>query len=182
MNHLLLPLCTDYMLSAGELIEIRQNETAQKLHTDNNSWPTGVQKLGNLCVNAMIALTDYTAANGATQIVPGSHKWDPEREPLESEVTCAAMPAGSVAIFTGETIHGGGTSTEASIRRGLSVSYCVDWLRPVENHFLNLIVDDVKALPTRAQQILGWDVYDGTERGNGVLGYYQMGNPQDLFA
>tara|TARA_B100000676_G_scaffold272437_1_gene290442 strand:- start:15529 stop:15657 length:129 start_codon:yes stop_codon:yes gene_type:complete len=39
----------------------------------------------------------------------------------------------------------------------------------------------VKALPKRAQQILVWNVYDGTTRGNGVLGYYEMGNPQDLF-
>lgn len=71
--------------------------------------------------------------------------------------------------------------TVPGIRRGLSVSYCVGWLRPVENHYLNLSIDQVKALPKRAQQILVWNVYDGTTRGNGVLGYYEMGNPQDLF-
>ena len=181
MDHLLLPVCTDYILSAAELIEIRQNETAQRLHTDNNSWPTAIQGLGPLCVNAMIALTDYTADNGATLVVPGSHLWSKGRVPAPEDIHPAEMPAGSVAIFSGETIHAGGTSTSARIRRGLSVSYCAGWLRPVENCYLNLTVAQVAALPERAQELLGFDVYDGTGRGNGVLGYYEMGNPKDLF-
>jgi ectoine hydroxylase-related dioxygenase (phytanoyl-CoA dioxygenase family) len=182
MDHVLLPICTDYLLSAGELIEIRQNETAQRLHTDNNSWPTPLQNLGPLCVNAMIALTDYTAENGATLVVPGSHIWSKGRIPEHDQVVPAEMPAGSVAIFSGETIHAGGTSTVEGIRRGLSVSYCAGWLRPVENHYLNLTIEQVRAMPERAQELLGFDVYDGTTRGNGVLGYYEMGNPKDLFA
>ena len=181
MDHLLLPVCTDYILSAAELIEIRQNETAQRLHTDNNSWPTAIQGLGPLCVNAMIALTDYTADNGATLVVPGSHLWSKGRVPSPEEIRPAEMPAGSVAIFSGETIHAGGTSMSDRIRRGLSVSYCAGWLRPVENCYLNLTVAQVAALPERAQELLGFDVYDGTGRGNGVLGYYEMGNPKDLF-
>lgn len=182
MDHMLLPLCTDYILSAAELIEIRQNETAQRLHTDNNSWPTAIQGLGPLCVNVMIALTDYTADNGATLVVPGSHLWSKGRVPQPEDIQPAVMPAGSVAIFSGETIHAGGTSTSQDIRRGLSVSYCAGWLRPVENCFLNLTVEQVAAMPERAQELLGFDVYDGTARGNGVLGYYEMGSPKDLFS
>jgi len=181
MDHLLLPVCTDYILSAAELIEIRKSETAQRLHTDNNSWPTAIQGMGPLCVNAMIALTDYTPDNAATLVVPGSHLWSKGRVPLPEDIHPAAMPAGSVAFFSGETIHAGGTSTSESIRRGLSVSSCAGWLRPVENCYLNLTVDQVKAMPERAQELLGYDVYDGTGRGNGVLGYYEMGNPKDLF-
>ena len=51
----------------------------------------------------------------------------------------------------------------------------------MENCYLNLTVDQVAAMPERAQELLGFDVYDGTGRGNGVLGYYEMGNPKDLF-
>ncbi len=182
MDHLLLPLCTSYILSAAELIEIRKSETAQRLHTDNNSWPTAIQGMGPLCVNAMVALTDYTADNGATLLVPGSHLWSKGRVPEPADVVAAEMPAGSVAFFSGETIHAGGTSTSDGIRRGLSISFCAGWLRPVENCFLNLTVDQVAAMPVRAQELLGFDVYDGTSRGNGVLGYYEMGNPKDLFA
>jgi ectoine hydroxylase-related dioxygenase (phytanoyl-CoA dioxygenase family) len=181
MDHLLLPLCTSYLLSAGELIEIRNQETAQRLHTDNNSWPTPIQNMGPLVANAMVALTDFTDDNGATLVVPGSHIWPKGRLPQEDDIAKAVMPAGSVAIFTGDTIHAGGTSTSERLRRGLSISYCAGWLRPVENHQLNLTRDDVRAMPERARELLGYDVYDGTSRGNGVLGYYEMGSPKDLF-
>lgn len=181
MDHLLLPLCTSYLLSAGELIEIRNQETAQRLHTDNNSWPTPIQNMGPLVANAMVALTDFTEDNGATLVVPGSHLWAKGHIPEPDDIAKAVMPAGSVAIFTGDTIHGGGTSTSNTIRRGLSISYCVGWLRPVENHQLNLDLDAVRAMPEAARALLGYDVYDGTGRGNGVLGYYEMGSPKDLF-
>ena len=181
MDHLLLPLCTSYLLSAGELIEIRSQETSQRLHTDNNSWPTPIQNMGPLVANAMVALTDFTDDNGATLVVPGSHLWAKGHLPEPDDIATAAMPAGSVAIFTGDTIHAGGTSTSDDIRRGLSISYCAGWLRPVENHFLNLDVDAVRAMPDAARALLGYDVYDGTGRGNGVLGYYEMGSPKDLF-
>ena len=46
--------------------------------------------------------------NGATRLVPGSHKWNKDREPLEEEITCAEMKAGSVFIYTGSVLHGGG--------------------------------------------------------------------------
>ena len=181
MDHLLAPLCTSFLLSAGELIEIRNQETAQRLHTDNNSWPTFIQNFGPLVANAMVALTDFTEDNGATLVVPTSHGWSKGRIPTQDEVCKAVMPAGSVAFFTGDLVHGGGSSTSESIRRGLSISYCVGWLRPVENHFLNLTVEDVAQLPERARALLGYEVYDGTPRGNGVLGYYEMGSPSDLF-
>lgn len=181
MGHLLLPLCTSYMLSAGEMIEIRAQETAQRLHTDNNSWPAKIQNMGPLCANAMVALTDFTEENGATLVVPGSHIWSKGRLPDPDDIAKAIMPAGSIAIFTGDTIHAGGTSTSDSIRRGLSISYCAGWLRPVENHYLNLDLDQVAAMPERARELLGYDVYDGTATGSGVLGYYEMGSPKDLF-
>ncbi len=181
MDHLLLPVCTSYLLSAGELIEIRSQETAQRLHTDNNSWPTPIQNMGPLVANAMVALTDFTEDNGATLVVPGSHLWAKGHLPEPDDIAKAVMPAGSVAIFSGDTIHAGGTSTSDSIRRGLSISYCAGWLRPVENHYLNLDVEAVRAMPEAARALLGYDVYDGTGRGNGVLGYYEMGSPKDLF-
>ena len=43
-------------------------------------------------------------------------------------------------------------------------------------------MDQIKAMSKHAQQILAWDTYDGTPRGNDVLSYYEMGKPQDLFS
>ena len=32
------------------------------------------------------AISDFTEANGATRIVPGSHKWEKDREATEKEI------------------------------------------------------------------------------------------------
>ena len=93
------------------------------------------------------------------------------------------MPAGSMAVIRGDTQHAGGTNTDGSARRALSVSYCLGWLRAVENSYLNLDIELVKSLPSKAQQLLGYDIHDGSqdEVRSGFLGYYRMGSPRALF-
>ncbi|MEM7123696.1 MAG: phytanoyl-CoA dioxygenase family protein [Pseudomonadota bacterium] len=182
-DHYLLPCCSSYLLSAGELIEIRGGETAQHFHVDDGSWPIWARRGADLLqMNYMIAATDFTAANGATLVVPGSHRWSPDSAPVEGEIAQAVMPAGSMAIVRGDTQHAGGTNTDGTVRRALSVSYCLGWLRAVENSYLNLDIDVLRALPAKAQQLLGYDIYDGSqdEVRSGFLGYYQMGSPKSL--
>ena len=182
-DHYLLPYCSSYLLSAGELIEIRGGETAQRFHVDDGSWPIWARRGADLLqMNYMIAASDFTAANGATLVVPGSHRWPHDREPVESEIAQAAMPAGSMAIIRGDTQHAGGMNTDGTARRALSVSFCLGWLRTVENSYLNLDADLLRSLPARAQQLLGYDIYDGSqdEVRSGFLGYYQMGSPKSL--
>ena len=180
MDALLKPNCTDYHLSSAELIEIRGGETAQVIHRDDDSWPRAAQAASPLVINVMMALTDYTADNGATIVVPGSHKWDAERVPEAEEITQAVMPAGSAAIFTGQTLHGGGTNTSGKVRRGLSVSFCHGWLVPVENSWLGIPLERIRQLPERAQELLGYAVYDGTSRGGGMINMYEVGSPKAL--
>jgi hypothetical protein len=180
MNQQLKPNCTDYRLSAAELIEIRGGETAQPIHRDDDSWPRAAQTAAPLVINVMIALSDYTAENGATVVVPGSHKWEPGREPQPDEITQAVMSPGSAAIFTGQTLHGGGKNVSGVPRRGLSVSYCHGWLVPVENSWLGIPLEKVRALPERAQSLLGYDLYDGTSRGGGIINMYEVGSPRAL--
>lgn len=182
-DHCLLPWCSSYLLSAGELIEIRGGETAQRFHVDDGSWPIWARKgAGLLQINFMIAASDFTADNGATLVVPGSHRWSHDREPESHDIAQAIMSAGSVAIIRGDTQHAGGTNIDGSARRALSVSYCLGWLRAVENSYLNLDVDLLQSLPAKAQQLLGYDIYDGSqdEVRSGFLGYYQMGSPKSL--
>ncbi|WP_169711711.1 phytanoyl-CoA dioxygenase family protein [Henriciella litoralis] len=180
MDSQLKPNCTDYRLSSAELIEIRGGETAQPIHRDDDSWPRAAQSAAPLVVNVMIALSEYTAENGATVVVPGSHKWDSDRHPKTEEITQAVMSPGSAAIFTGQTLHGGGQNVSGVPRRGLSVSYCHGWLVPVENSWLGIPLDTVRTLPHRAQSLLGYDLYDGTSRGSGLINMYEVGSPRAL--
>ena len=180
MDQQLRPHCTDYRLSAAELIEIRGGETAQPIHRDDDSWPRTAQAAAPLVINVMIALSDYTIENGATVVVPGSHKWDRAREPQPDEITQAVMSPGSVAMFAGQTLHGGGKNVSGVPRRGLSVSYCHGWLVPVENSWLGIPLEKVRELPKRAQSLLGYDLYDGTSRGGGIINMYEVGSPRAL--
>lgn len=180
MDHFLLPHCSSYRLSAAELIEIHKGETAQSLHRDDASWHQATWGASPLVLNVMIALTDYTPENGATVIVPQSHRWDIDRKPEPNECAAAVMEAGDATVFLGNLIHGGGSNTTESPRRGLSVSYCLGWLRPVETSFLTVPLEVVKTLPEQAQALLGFDIYDGTSHGSGMIGMYEVGSPREL--
>ena len=76
------------------------------------------------------------AENGATRVVPGSHRWDRGRHPQPDEIVDAVVPGGAV-IYLGSTIHFAGTnSTVDEWRRGLHISYTLGWLRTEENNSL----------------------------------------------
>ena len=42
------------------------------------------------------AFDDFTETNGATRVIPGSHKWGPDRLPKDEEAITMVCPAGSV--------------------------------------------------------------------------------------
>jgi len=110
-------------------------------------------------VNTMWALDDFTEANGATRIVPGSHRWV-DRLPADGdEVVAAAMPAGSVNFYLGRLYHGGGANRTDLPRLGVILEYVASWLRPQENHILAVPADVVATLPERLQELLGYNIY-----------------------
>ena len=63
-----------YQLSAPTGIEIGPGEKAQVLHTDDGIYPIP-RPHDELVLNIMWPLDDFTEANGATRVVPGSHRW-----------------------------------------------------------------------------------------------------------
>lgn len=125
------------LLNAGELIQIQPGEPAQYLHRDSDAWPAPIG-LHPLVVNCMLALGPFTAANGATRVVLGSHRWPAGRCPEEHELRPVELRPGDALLFPGDLVHGGGANRTDQPRRGVSLSYCAGWLRPVENSVLNV--------------------------------------------
>jgi ectoine hydroxylase-related dioxygenase (phytanoyl-CoA dioxygenase family) len=186
MDHFLKPNCGQYLLNSSEVIEIHGGETAQELHVDDMIWPVFNWVQDRLLqFNVMVAGTDCTEENGATQIVPGSHKWGDDlwREVKPEEIARATMKAGSAVFIPGRTLHGGGANTSGEIRRAIVASYILGFLRTQENHFLHTSVDMVAKMPPRARQLLGYDLYSHYADGltAGPLGYYKYGSPAVLF-
>ena len=155
-DHILLPWCARYHVTYTGVMHLMPGETAQALHRDAFFYPFRnpgpVTQQGSLW-----AVTDFTAANGATRVVPGSHRWDEERQPRADEVVAAEMPAGSVIIYAHNVIHGGGANTTEAPRTAVALNFSLGWLRQQENQFLTLPPEKAKDLPDQLQRLIGYD-------------------------
>lgn len=147
-----------YQLSAPQAIQIGPGETAQSLHRDDGVYPIARPHV-ELVVNTMWALDDFTEANGATHVVPGSHKWTEERPTADTATVRAVMPAGSVMFFLGSVFHGGGANTTGRPRLGVILEYCAGWLRQQENQYLAVPREVARTLPQRLQELLGYSIH-----------------------
>src|ERR1700688_1641085 len=144
-------------LSAPTGIEIGPGEVAQVLHHDDAIYPVP-RPHDEIVLNTMWALDDFTEANGATRIIPGSHRWVLEQPDAGTPTMAAEMPAGSVLFYLGSVWHGGGANTTGRARLGVILEYVASWLRPQENHFLAVPGDVVRQLPERLQELLGYNI------------------------
>ncbi len=170
----LAPVASQVRLSAAELIQIQPGEPRQAAHRDSDSWPLPLGA-DPFVVNAIVALSDFTQINGATWVGPGSFR---DVQTYSSvDFVQATMAAGDALLFRGDLVHGAGANEGNTPRRAVSVSFCAGWLRGVENSVLNLSLETVRGLTPELQAVLGFAAYDGSARGNGLLGLYENGDP-----
>jgi hypothetical protein len=162
---LLKPNCLRYQLHLTQVIRIMPGQAAQPIHRDRWAWGRGLPHLEPQ-LNTIWALTDFTAANGATQVVPGSVAWPDNRKAEAHEIARAEMKAGSVLIYTGSVFHGGGANEADHDRWGLNITYALGWLRQEENQYLSCPPEIARTLDPELQALLGYAM------GNYALGYY----------
>jgi ectoine hydroxylase-related dioxygenase (phytanoyl-CoA dioxygenase family) len=164
MDEFLLRGCRQYQLNLTQAIQIGPGEPQQIMHPDDPLFPF-VHPGYEAMINCMWAIDEFTSENGATNVVPGSHKWErvgliPEREPVPDEITQGVMPAGSVLIYFGSLLHCGGENRTAKPRTGVVLSYCQGWLRQSENQYLAVPLEIAQTLPARLQRLLGYFVHE----------------------
>ncbi|HEY3142636.1 MAG TPA: phytanoyl-CoA dioxygenase family protein [Acidimicrobiales bacterium] len=147
-----------YQLSAPVGLTIGPGETRQPIHTDDLIYPLPWPHQ-HVVLNTIVALCDFTEANGGTRIVPGSHRWPRTRRPTEAEAIPVEMPAGSALTYVGTTWHGGGANTTDQVRPSILVEYVAAWLRPQESQLLVVPPEVVRNLPQRLQELLGYNIY-----------------------
>jgi ectoine hydroxylase-related dioxygenase (phytanoyl-CoA dioxygenase family) len=147
----------EYHLSAPAGIEIGPGEREQVLHPDDALYPLPRPHL-ELVVNIMWPLVDFTEANGATRIIPGSHHWG-DRYPGPDDLPVSiTMPAGSALVYLGSVWHGGGANNTDKPRLGVVLHYARAWLRQVETHVLAVPPEMMAGLPERLQELLGYNI------------------------
>jgi ectoine hydroxylase-related dioxygenase (phytanoyl-CoA dioxygenase family) len=175
------PACARYQLNIAHVLDRGPGAEAQLLHRDELVWVHMPRPHPELQVASVIALVDFTAENGATRVIPGSHRWPQDRRPEESETVAAEMPAGAAVLYLGSTIHGGGANTTPGVwRRGMHLSYVLGWLRTEENQYLGTPLEVVRGLPRRSQELLGYAVHDALAQAGGYLGTVDLRDPVDL--
>lgn len=62
-------------------------------------------------LGCIVGISKITKENGATQVIPRSHLWGPERAPEVYEAVPAELEIGDCLMFLGNTYHGGGANT-----------------------------------------------------------------------
>ena len=162
------------LISSLSSIAIGPDEIPQPLHADDQLIPLPKPHAPLVC-NTMWALTDFSDENGATRLIPGSHKADCSPNPFETHDTIPAeMPAGSVMVYHGSLWHGGGANRTSERRIGVAMNYCAGYVRQQENQQLGIPREIAKSFSPRLRELVGYGVY------NQLIGHIDKQSPVGL--
>ncbi|PKY03899.1 PhyH-domain-containing protein [Aspergillus campestris IBT 28561] len=132
---------------------------AQGLHRDDQCHHTRHPAKYETDLGIMFAGTPSRKANGATNVVPGSHLWDDERKPSMEEACPAELEKGDALIWLGSTYHGAGhNSTTDQYRLLLAGFMTPGWCRQDENQYLAIPLETIQSYPEEVQQLLGYRI------------------------
>ncbi|MCA9466319.1 MAG: phytanoyl-CoA dioxygenase family protein [Nitrospira sp.] len=190
MDAFLLPGCSAYQINLTQAISIGPKEAKQIMHQDDPMFPF-LHPGQEVMINCMWAIDDFTEDNGATVVVPGSHRW-PRRQSLNLNyehlpphmVTKGVMKKGSVLIYLGSLFHSGGANRTTTRKCGAVISYCLGWLRQAENSYLGYDRNDLQVMPEALQRLLGYFVHEpnlGSVNGMDPYEFHVRGNKHGAF-
>lgn len=146
-----------FQLHLTQVITVHPGSPAQVLHQDQLAWdffqfPNDYE----VQCNTLWAMTDYTAENGATRIVPDSQfAGSGQKYPPEAGIP-AAMKKGSVLLYTGKIYHGAGENKTDKVRQALNITYAVGWVRQEENQYLATPPEVARTLPDDLLKLMGY--------------------------
>jgi ectoine hydroxylase-related dioxygenase (phytanoyl-CoA dioxygenase family) len=162
------------LVSSLSSISILPGERAQPIHADDQLIPLPKPHVPTVC-NTMWALTDFTEANGATRLVPGSHLLDHSPDyGADYESIAAEMPKGSVLVWVGSLWHGGGANATSERRVGIAMNYCAGWIRQQENQQLGIPRETAATFSPRLRELCGYSVY------NMLIGHINKHSPVEM--
>jgi ectoine hydroxylase-related dioxygenase (phytanoyl-CoA dioxygenase family) len=162
-----------FLLTASQAINIHPGETPQPLHYDDGFY-TIPRPRPAISLSTIVAVDAFTAENGGTQLVPGSHRFSDEQlaglydgfnhdrptDPkFEKGLVTAEMPAGACLFFLGTLVHRGGKNRSSAPRLAFSNQYCQPWARTQENFFLGVPPERARRMSPRLQQLLGYSIW-----------------------
>jgi len=162
-----------FWLQSSQAIEIQPGEQVQPLHRDMGNYPVFFQ-FGpggpEVACNMILALVHSTEAAGATRIIPGSHRWDFERETTQEMTIPAELKPGSVLFYGGKVVHGGGANVTSDIkRRVIASAFNPSFLVPEEAYPFVVPMEEARKMSPRLQQMIGFRSFHQREPHGGSL-------------
>lgn len=166
-----------FLLTASQAIAIGPGETPQPFHYDDTFYRLPRPR-PMVSLSTIVAVDPFTAANGGTEVIPGSHRWSDEqlgggadilaattRERERAEAALAeraravTLPAGGCVVFAGTLLHRGGRNRSDRPRGAFSTQYCQPWARQQENFVLGVPVAVAREMPERLREMLGYSIH-----------------------
>jgi len=161
-----------YLLTASQAICIHPGETPQPIHYDDPFYALPRPRPA-VSVSTIWALDDFTANNGGTEVIVGSHRWGdeavattyksdpdaPSAQALTARLAPVEMTAGSLVLFAGTLLHRGGANHSAAVRRAFSHQYCEPWARQQENFVLSVPRERARRMSPRVRELLGYSIH-----------------------
>ena len=133
----------------------------QQLHSDSNL--PGI----NYCiiVNVLWTLDEFTLENGATRLVPRSHRirqfaTDGVVHPNEIRITA---PQGSAIVFNANLWHGGGENTTPDSRWAVALGYARWFIKPSFDFMYNTPKHIYDQMTNEQRKLLGFHLYPPTD-------------------
>jgi len=136
--------------------------TGQPLHADSGAIADRVgDSLAYFVANSVWLLDDFTAENGATRFVAGSHRWlrlpEPDFYQPHPNEQLVLGKAGDVVVMNAHMWHGGTANRTAAPRRAMHVYY-TRYDQPQQQYQKRLLRPEVqKRLSPEARRILALD-------------------------
>ena len=160
----------NFLLTASQAICIYPGEAAQSLHCDDSFYPIPRPRPA-ISLTLICAVDPFTAQNGATMIIPGSHRWSDAEvaemrqaiaggraSPADFGARPCEMPAGAALVMQGTLVHGGGANRSPAPRLAFTNQYCEPWARTQENFFLAIPREQVRGFSPALQRLLGYEI------------------------
>ena len=158
LDQMLLP---NFLLSNCQSIRLYPGETQQPWHSDDLFYAVPRPHQSPLGISTIWALDAFTEENGATQLLPGSHRWGAEGPESHPEVipVSAIMPAGSVLMFDAALWHRGGANNSDGTRLCMTTQFCQPWLRPQESQLLISPPNVARDYDERVRSMVGYSIH-----------------------
>ena len=161
-----------YLLTASQAICIHPGEKPQPIHYDDSFYPVPRPR-PSISFSTIVAVDPFSAENGGTEVIPGSHRWSDAQiagtydgrdadaampAALERLLVPMTVPAGACIFFHGTLMHRGGANRSAAPRLAFSNQYCEPWARTQENFYLGVPPELVRGMSPRLQTLLGYEI------------------------